>query len=995
MMVAGSMHSLELRYMSFKEGVPQPNLKGLYIHGRQCYRGSVQFKHELSVRNNIGNVYNNCSFYVRREGFCKMYTQIPKKISPFCTVSSSLPPRGKSNIRSGNKSEDYISRLLRERPSLAEPKFLKGDKIYTQSEIEEKKNWFGKRFSTALNEIFSKLASKEIKDTQIKEEEQRGIGEDTDKEAPLRAVYLKDLLRQYKGRLYVPEEAFDFQTSEIDEFNSNLKTLPEMRFDEFCKLMKANQIGMLTSRASPNIDGSYGYHDFIVDLKEIPAALRLQKTTWAMHLSDWEAQAILGQYSGPQREVARILTPYVVPPPAMPHPVGSSISSRLMVELTMLTSVITAFAFAAGGLLSAMVYSVTSLVAVLSIYTILPLVISVVVFVASILGRVLQTPLYILFLGLKRLFAVVSYIFTSDFKSMMQTAGIMIFVVAAMTAIIRFTLIRRPRDMKNWDIWTALEFAQSKPQARVEGTTGVMFKDVAGIDNAVLELQELVNYLKNPELFNKMGTKPPHGVLLEGPPGCGKTLLAKAIAGEAGVPFYEMAGSEFTEILVGVGAARVRDLFKRAKINKPSVVFVDEIDALGASRQGHDEDRAKDHYDASVMERDTTLNQLLIELDGFDTGKGVIFMAATNRKDLLDPALLRPGRFDRKIRVLPPGPKGRLDILKVHSRKVKMSPSVDLSVYAEILQGWTGARLAQLLQEAAMMSIRHGHDSIVQYDMDMAVDRLTVGPERRVKMAYPIRRAAAEVGLALTSHLLRRLDNANVEYCIRISMVPRDTLSRTIFTRFEDNELYVYERRPQLLHRLQVLLGGRAAEEVMYGRDISTLSLEYLPDASWLARKIISVWNLETTMTVHAEGTPWARASDITGPQIEFEGSLYSDYYFHEESLNHNLDDDINYRAVKLLNDMYKRTVTLIKHHHAALAKAIYVLVEKREISGNDLDLIIDLYPADTPFHLVEGEDSPGSFPPKVGIQQLPMEVSDAMWEKTVQQDKISSKTSI
>ncbi|MED6131999.1 putative inactive ATP-dependent zinc metalloprotease FTSHI 1, chloroplastic [Stylosanthes scabra] len=417
-------------------------------------------------------------------------------------------------------------------------------------------------------------------------------------------------------------------------------------------------------------------------------------------------------------------------------------------------------------------------------------------------------------------------------------------VVLTMVLLVRFTLSRRPKNFRKWDLWQGIDFSRSKPEARVDGSTGVKFGDVAGIDEAVEELQELVRYLKNPELFDKMGIKPPHGVLLEGPPGCGKTLVAKAIAGEAGVPFYQMAGSEFVEVLVGVGSARIRDLFKRAKVNKPSVIFIDEIDALATRRQGIFKESSDQMYNAATQERETTLNQLLIELDGFDTGKGVIFLAATNRRDLLDPALLRPGRFDRKIRIRPPSAKGRHDILKIHAGKVKMSDSVDLSSYAQNLPGWTGAKLAQLVQEAALVAVRKRHNSILQSDMDDAVDRLTVGPKRvGIELGYQgqCRRATTEVGVALTSHLLRRYENAIVECCDRISIVPRgQTLSQLVFHRLDD-EAYIFERKPQLLHRLQVLLGGRAAEEVIYGRDTSKASVDYLADASWLARKILTM----------------------------------------------------------------------------------------------------------------------------------------------------------
>ncbi|KAF9601120.1 hypothetical protein IFM89_017025 [Coptis chinensis] len=460
-----------------------------------------------------------------------------------------------------------------------------------------------------------------------------------------------------------------------------------------------------------------------------------------------------------------------------------------------------------------------------------------------------------------------------------------------------------------------------------------------------------------------MGIKPPHGVLLEGPPGCGKTLVAKAIAGEAGVPFYQMAGSEFVEVLVGVGSARIRDLFKRAKVNKPSVIFIDEIDALATRRQGLSSESTNDLYNAATQERETTLNQLLIELDGFDTGKGVIFLGATNRMDLLDPALLRPGRFDRKIRIRPPGAKGRLAILKVHARKVKMSPTVDLSSYAQNLPG---AKLAQLLQEAALVAVRRGHGSILQSEVDDAVDRLTVGPKRvGIELGHQgqCRRATTEVGTAMTAYLLKRYEDAKVESCERISIIPRgQSLSQIVFHRLDD-ESYIFERRPQLLHRLQVLLGGRAAEEVIYGRDTSRASVSYLADASWLARKILTIWNMEKSMTIHGEPPPWRKRVSFVGPRLDFEGSLYDDYDLIEPPINFNLDDEVAQRTEELICDMYERTVSLLRRHHAALLKTVKVLLDKKEISGEQIEYILDQYPAETPVrHLLE-EESPGSLP--------------------------------
>lgn len=487
-----------------------------------------------------------------------------------------------------------------------------------------------------------------------------------------------------------------------------------------------------------------------------------------------------------------------------------------------------------------------------------------------------------------------------------------------------------------------------------------------GIDEAVEELQELVRYLKNPELFDKMGIKPPHGVLLEGPPGCGKTLVAKAIAGEAGVPFYQMAGSEFVEVLVGVGSARIRDLFKRAKVNKPSVVFIDEIDALATRRQGIFKESTNHLYNAATQERETTLNQLLIELDGFDTGKGVIFLGATNRRDLLDPALLRPGRFDRKIRIRSPGAKGRLDILKVYARKVRLSSTVDLASYAQNLPGWTGAKLAQLMQEAALVAVRNKHESIIQSDMDEAVDRLTIGPKKvGIELGHQgqCRRAITEVGIGITSHLLRRYENAKVEYCERISVIPRgQTLSQIVFHRL-DEEFYMFEKRPQLLHRLQVLLGGRAAEEVILGRDTSKASLKYLEDATCLARKMLTIWNLENPMTIHGEPFPWKKKVKFIGPRLDFEGSLYDDYDFIEPPINFDLDDRVARRTEELIHEMYGKTLNLLKQHFAALLKTVKVLLDQKEISGDHIEFIIDNYPAKTPARVVLEEKDPGSLP--------------------------------
>ncbi|KAL0331072.1 UNVERIFIED_CONTAM: putative inactive ATP-dependent zinc metalloprotease FTSHI 1, chloroplastic [Sesamum angustifolium] len=866
------------------------------------------------------------------------------------------------SVSSGGGDEDFVSRVLRENPSQVEPKYLIGDKLYT---LKEKEDLCKKGFSERVSEILKRL---NLKALVSKSDEVTGNASNFVK--PEGEVYLKDLLREYRGKLYVPEQVFGANLSEEEEFDKNVKELPRMSYEDFQTYVTCDKIKLLTFKEDSGVSYSnYGYRDFVVDLKEIPGDKRLHRTKWAMRLDVEQVKDLLEAYMGPRNEIEKQMMSWVGKLPEYPHPVASKISSRMIAELGVLTASMAAAAVFVGGFLASAVFAVTSFVFAVAAYVIWPVVKPFLKLILGLIFGALERIWENLadFLGdeglRSKLYEVYAFGGVSASIEMLKP---ILLVFLTMVLLVRFTLSRRPKNFRKWDIWQGIEFSQSKPQARVDGSTGVMFSDVAGIEEAVEELQELVRYLKNPELFDKMGIKPPHGVLLEGPPGCGKTLVAKAIAGEAGVPFYQMAGSEFVEVLVGVGSARIRDLFKRAKVNKPSVIFIDEIDALATRRQGMFRESTDDHYNAATQERETTLNQLLIELDGFDTGKGVIFLGATNRMDLLDPALLRPGRFDRKIRIRPPNAKGRLDILKVHARKVKLSDTVDLSSYANNLPGWTGAKLAQLLQEAALVAVRRGHAAILQSDMDDAVDRLTVGPKRvGIDLGHQgqSRRATTEVGTALTSHLLRRIENAKVERCDRVSIHPRgQTLSQVVFHRLDD-ESYMFERRPQLLHRLQVLLGGRAAEEVIFGRDTSKASVSYLADASWLARKIITIWNMEDPMVVHGEPPPWRKRIKFVGPRIDFEGSLYDDYDLIEPPINFKLDDDVARRTEELMRDMYRKTVALLRQHNAALLKTVKVLLDRKEINGYEIDFILDNYPPETPTSLVLEERNPGSLP--------------------------------
>eukprot|EP00850_Spirogloea_muscicola_P016554 SM000135S26998 [mRNA] locus=s135:140506:146085:- [translate_table: standard] len=822
------------------------------------------------------------------------------------------------------------------------------------------------------------------------------------------------MLREYRGQLYIPEEAFRDQQPETAAFERELAELPRMGAADFLERAARGQVALLASRGvlSPRA-GRFRYWDFVVTLKPQPegAATALQASKWAMRLEEAEAQAVLREYRGPQAELETYYTPYVEVPTQSPSRPASTISSRVLLELSLAAGLVAAVALTAGGLLAVAVLTAVGATWLLLAKVAWPLAAPLVrpaFWLALSLVRSAWGALWGLARGLAgaastvigigggggvgavtgagrgllgRLSDFGSALSLGAFDSATRTLIAIVFVVVVMAALAKFTLTRRPKDFTKWDIWQAIEFGQSKPQARVEGSTGVGFSDVAGIDDVVQELQELVSYLKDPERFGRMGTKPPHGVLLEGPPGCGKTLLAKAIAGEAGVPFYQMAGSEFVEVLVGVGAARVRDLFKRAKVNRPSVVFIDEIDALGAMRQGAAGEEGMDSYNAGTQERETTLNQLLIELDGFDTGKGVVFLGATNRMDMLDSALLRPGRFDRKIAIRPPRAQGRLEVLKVHAKNVKLAPTVDLWTYAKNLSGWSGAELAQLLQEGALLAVRRGVTAIEAVDLDGAVDRLTMGAARQApskelvttEVSDSMRRMAAnEAGMALAAQLLRQLAGARVEPCYRLSVVPRgESLSRVLFERLDDQS-YLFEERTTLIHRLQLMLGGRAAEEVLFGRNTSTLSTGQLPNASWLAWKLVSIWSLGGATMMRGIPCPWGEEGEGSGgPLLEFEGGLYNDYGLTDYRLGRREAEETSERACALLDYCHAAVWQLLHAYRGALAKTVHVLLEQGELRGEEIDLIVAVYPPGTTVEAVDAEANRGQLPPWEALDAL------------------------
>jgi len=381
-----------------------------------------------------------------------------------------------------------------------------------------------------------------------------------------------------------------------------------------------------------------------------------------------------------------------------------------------------------------------------------------------------------------------------------------------------------------------LEIGKSKARVYLQQQTGVTFADVAGIDEAKAELMEVVDFLKEPERYRRLGGKIPKGVLLLGAPGTGKTLLARAVAGEAGVPFFSMSGSEFVELFVGVGAARVRDLFAQAEQKAPCIIFIDELDALGKTRTLN--------VAGGQDEREQTLNQLLVEMDGFDTNKGVILMAATNRPEILDAALLRPGRFDRHIVLDRPDLKGREQILRVHVRNVKLAPEVDLHDVAARTPGFAGADLANLVNEAALLAARENKQAVEMADLNQALDRIIGGLEKRNRVMIPLEKetiAYHEAGHALVAEHRPHADRV-----ARISIIPRGVaaLGYTQQTPTEDRYLL---RRSELLDRLDVLLGGRMAEEIVFG-DVSTGAENDLQRATDMARQMITQYGMSESL---------------------------------------------------------------------------------------------------------------------------------------------------
>jgi cell division protease FtsH len=461
-----------------------------------------------------------------------------------------------------------------------------------------------------------------------------------------------------------------------------------------------------------------------------------------------------------------------------------------------------------------------------------------------------------------------------------------------------------------------MAFGRSKAKLQSTKKTRITFKDVAGCDEAKEELQEIIEFLKDPQKFQKLGGKIPKGVLLFGAPGTGKTLLAKAVAGEAGVPFFSSSGSEFVEMFVGVGASRVRDLFEQGRKSAPCLLFIDEIDAVGRHRfagigGGHDE-------------REQTLNQLLVEMDGFDTKEGVILIAATNRPDVLDPALLRPGRFDRHVSVPNPDLKGREEILMVHTKQIKLAEEVDLKVIARRTPGFVGADLANLVNEAALLAARKSRTGVTMEDLEEAIDRVIAGPQRKSRMISDAEKkiiAYHESGHTLVAKLTPGTDPVH-----KVTIIPRGpALGYTLQLPLEDRFLTT---RQEILARLDVLMGGRAAEELVFN-EITTGAQNDLAKATEMAQRMVTEFGMSDKIG----------ALSLRKPQEEvFLGRDFVREPRYSDQTAQTIDDEVK----KLVEDAKARATKILSGNKAKLIVLADRLIEKEILDADELEQILN-----------------------------------------------------
>lgn len=458
-----------------------------------------------------------------------------------------------------------------------------------------------------------------------------------------------------------------------------------------------------------------------------------------------------------------------------------------------------------------------------------------------------------------------------------------------------------------------LSVGKARVKIYAEREVGVGFDDVAGIDEAKAELQEIVEFLKHPEKFQKLGGKIPKGVLLVGAPGTGKTLLAKAVAGEAGVTFFSMSGSDFVEMFVGVGASRVRDLFGQAKQNAPCIIFLDELDALGKARGlnpmgGHDE-------------REQTLNQLLVEMDGFEVNSGVIIMAATNRPEILDPALLRPGRFDRHVAIDRPDIRGREAILRIHSRQVTLADEVDLQKVAAMTPGFVGADLANLVNEAALLAARSGKDRVTMKDFQEAIERIIGGLEKKNRAINPKEKRI--VAYHESGHALVAMSVANADPVNKITIIPRGIAALGYTQQLPTEDRYLMTRE-ELLDRLHVLLGGRVAEEIVFG-DISTGAQNDLQRATDIARSMVMEYGMSNRLGL------LTYTREPRSPYLE-SGSSYGAREFSERTMQE-IDEEMG----ELMAQAHQKVRFILIEKRDFLNRLAEILLEREVLDGDGL----------------------------------------------------------
>jgi cell division protease FtsH len=498
---------------------------------------------------------------------------------------------------------------------------------------------------------------------------------------------------------------------------------------------------------------------------------------------------------------------------------------------------------------------------------------------------------------------------TGSVPSVLPSLLFNILIYVGPILLIYFFLFRR---MAGGGAGGALNLGKNRVKIYDRKEMKTTFKDVAGVDEAVEELREIVEFLRTPKKYQRLGGRIPKGVLLLGPPGCGKTLLARAVAGEANVPFFFMSGSEFVEMFVGLGAARVRELFQQAKEKAPCLVFLDELDTIGKSRAG-----ALGGSLGSHDEREQTLNQLLVEMDGFDSSKGVILMAATNRADVLDPALTRPGRFDRQVVVDRPDLRGRENILRVHARAVALDPSVELKTLAARTPGFTGADLENVVNEAALLAARREKNSVTMVELEEAIDRTVAGLERKSRIMSDrekVRVATHEMGHALCGLRLKNIDPVH-----RVTIIPRGggALGITMTRPLEDRYLLT---EPELLDRLVFAMGGRVAEEIVFN-EISTGAADDLQKATEIARAMITEYGMSKKLGPLAFGSNGRSNGFFSeGPHIAEETQLV-----------------IDQEAGQLMNEARDRAIEILKRDRDLLEKLSRVLVAREVLEGDEL----------------------------------------------------------